>query len=62
MIEINYILVILFGLILLRVFASSIMIIKGNNKPMTDRQRYSIGIFWLLASTITGILFLQVLI
>lgn len=61
--EVDIFLTILFGLLTLRVFATSMYGLFGKGgSTFTDNQKKGLSVFWLMASVITTVLFLQVLI
>jgi hypothetical protein len=52
-------LTILLALFILRIFMTSLYMISGKKSKLTDSERLFIGVFWLVISIITTILFLQ---
>lgn len=52
-------LTILIALLLLRVFFQAIFMISGRKSKLSDREVKTFGTFWVIASVITTVLFLQ---
>ena len=52
-------LTILIALIILRIFMTAIFMISGKKTKLSDKERVGFGVFWLIISIITTVLFIQ---
>jgi len=52
-------LTILIALIILRIFMTAIFMISGKKTKLSDKERVGFGVFWLIVSVVTAILYLQ---
>lgn len=52
-------LTILIALIILRIFIMAIFMISRKKTKLSDKERVGFGVFWLIISIITTVLFIQ---
>ena len=52
-------LTILLALFILRIFMTSLYMISGKKSKLSERELKGFGTFWLIASVVTAILYIQ---